>query len=447
MDQSDGYSHLFTLDPTRNYPRLVRGEGVYVYDDQGKQYLDAIAGIGVVSIGYGRKRVADAIASQAARLSYVAPNIFRNEPADCLAEHIARLLPGDLKSIQFTSGGSEAVEAAIKIGRQYYYERGLESKHLVISRWTSYHGATLGALSATGMHSRRKKFIPLLQDWPHISAAYCYRCPFGKTYPGCELACAKELELTINEFGADKVMAFIAEPVVGAAGGALVPPPEYWPMVRDICNRHDILLIADEVITGFGRTGKPFAINHWDVVPDMITMAKGISGGYAALGAVGVSTKIRAVFEEKGIPFDHVFTFMANPISTAAAYEALQIWEEENLTQQAARTGEYLFEQLNRLRLKHPMIGDVRGLGLMAGLEFVANTSTKEPYPIEKSVAKVVGKIALKNGLVTYPGAGVVDGVRGDILSLFPPLIFSRQNVDELIDKLDKTLAEVKLSL
>lgn len=447
MSQSDKYSHLFTLDPTRDYPRLVRGEGVHVYDDQGKQYLDAIAGIGVVSIGYGRKRVADVIANQAARLSYAAPNIFRNEPADRLADTIARLLPGDLESIHFTSGGSEAVEAAIKIGRQYFYERGLESKRLVISRWTSYHGATLGALSATGMQGRRKKFTPLLQDWPHIPPAYCYRCPFGKTYPGCKLPCATELDKTINEAGADNVMAFIAEPVVGAAGAALVPPPEYWPIVRDICNRHDILLIADEVITGFGRTGKPFAVNHWDLVPDMISMAKGISGGYAALGAVGVSAKIRGVFEEKGIPFDHIFTFMANPISTAAAYEALQIWEEENLTEQAARTGEYLFEQLASLKRNHPMIGDVRGLGLMAGIEFVADTRTKEPFPVEKSVAKLAGKIALKNGLVTYPASGVVDGARGDTLSLFPPLIFSRQNVDELINKLDKTLADVKSSL
>ncbi len=176
MKHLDEHSHLFTLDPTRNYPRLVRGEGVYVYDDQGKQYLDAIAGIGVVSIGYGRERVANAIASQAARLSYVAPNIFRNEPADRLADYIAHLLPGDLKSVHFTSGGSEAVEAAIKIGRQYYYERGLKSKHLVISRWTSYHGATLGALSATGMHGRRKKFAPHLCDWPRTQNHWPETC-------------------------------------------------------------------------------------------------------------------------------------------------------------------------------------------------------------------------------------------------------------------------------
>ncbi len=447
MNQHYEHSHLFTLDPTRDYPRLIKGKGVHVYDDQGKQYLDAIAGIGVVNIGYGRKRVADAIASQATQLSYVAPNIFGNEPAHRLADYIAHLLPGNLKSVHFTSGGSEAVEAAIKIGRQYYYERGLKNKNLVISRWTSYHGATLGALSATGMQGRRKKFTPHLLEWPHILPAYCYRCPFGKTYPDCKVLCARELDKTINEVGADKVMAFIAEPIVGAAGAALVPPPEYWPMVRDICNRHDILLIADEVITGFGRTGKSFAVNHWDVVPDMITMAKGLSGGYACLGAVGVNTKIREVFEEKGIPFDHVFTFMANPISTAAAYEALQIWEEEKLTEQAERISGYLFDQLASLKQNHPLVGDVRGVGLMIGLELIADTSTKEPFPVEKSTAKLAGQIALENGLITYPVSGVIDGVRGDIISLFPPLIFSRKNVDELIDKLDKTFTELSLHL
>lgn len=443
MNHPNEYSHLFTLDSSRDYPCLVRGEGVYVYDDQGKQYLDAIAGIGVVNIGYGRKRVADAIAVQAASLSYAAPNIFCNEPALRLADYIAHLVPGDLRSVHFTSGGSEAVEAAIKIGRQYYYERGLKSKHQVISRWTSYHGATLGALSATGMYGRRKKFSPLLQDWPHIPPAYCYRCPFGKTYPGCELPCAGELERTIDRVGADNIMAFIAEPVVGAAGAALVPPAEYWPVVRDICSRHDILLIADEVITGFGRTGKSFAVNHWDVVPDMITMAKGLSGGYASIGAVGVSSKIRGFFEQQSIPFDHVFTFMANPVSAVAAHEALQIWEQENLTERAALMSVYLFEQLAALKQNHPMIGDVRGLGLMAGLELIADTATKDPFPVEKSAAGLVGQTALKNGLVIYPASGVIDGVQGDIVSLFPPLIFSRQHVDELIDKLDKTFTDV----
>jgi len=436
-------NHVFTLDPTRVYPTLVRGEGAYVYDAEGKQYLDAIAGIGVVGIGYGRQRVADAIAAQALKLPYVASNLFGNEPAQRLADQIAEWTPGDLTSIHFTSGGSEAVEVAIKIGRQYHYERGRESKHLVVARWTSYHGATLGALSATGHVGRRKKYTPLLLDWPHIPPAYCYRCPYGQSYPGCGLACARALEQTIQEVGPDQVMAFIAEPVVGAAGGAIVPPPEYWPMVRDICTRYDVLLIADEVLTGFGRTGRPFAVDHWYVTPDMITMAKGISGGYAPLGAVAVSQEIRAAFEEKGVPFDHIFTFAANPIAAAAASEALAIWEEEALTEQAAEVGGYLFRQLAALQA-HPIVGDVRGLGLMAGLEFVQDRASREPFPAEKQVAKLVGKFALQNGLVTYPGTGMADGVRGDVISLFPPLIFTAGHVDELVDKLDASLTQVE---
>jgi adenosylmethionine-8-amino-7-oxononanoate aminotransferase len=436
-------NHVFTLDPTRVYPTLVRGEGVYVYDEDGRQYLDAIAGIGVVGIGYGRQRVADAMAAQALKLPYVASNIFGNELANRLADQIARLTPGDLTSIHFTSGGSEAVEVAIKIGRQYCYERGRESKHLVVARWTSYHGATLGALSATGHVGRRKKFAPLLLDWPHIPPAYCYRCPYDQSYPGCGLPCARALELTIQEVGPERVMAFIAEPVVGAAGGAIVPPPEYWPLVRDLCTRYDVLLIADEVLTGFGRTGRHFAVDHWQVVPDMMTMAKGISSGYAPLGAVAVSERIRALFEEKLAPFDHIFTFAANPIAAAAASAALAIWEEEDLTRQAAEVGDYLLCQLAALQ-EHPIIGDVRGLGLMAALEFVQDRATREPFPAEKQVARLVGKVALQNGLVTYPGTGMADGRRGDVISLFPPLIFSRQHVDELVDKLDATLTQVE---
>ncbi|MCK5348567.1 MAG: aminotransferase class III-fold pyridoxal phosphate-dependent enzyme, partial [Desulfobacula sp.] len=239
-------STLFTLDPSRNYPVLVRGKGVYLYDDQGKQYLDAAAGIGVVAAGYGRKKIVTAMAAQALELPYVASNIFGNIPATRLAKRIARLMPFDNASIHFTSGGSEAVEAAIKICRQYFFDRDMPDKHILIGRQTSYHGATLGALSATGYAGRRKKFLPLLLDWPHIPPAYCYRCPFDDTYPGCDLACAHALEKTILEVGAKKVMGFIAEPIVGAAGGALVPPPDYWPVIRDICNRHEVLLIADE---------------------------------------------------------------------------------------------------------------------------------------------------------------------------------------------------------
>jgi adenosylmethionine-8-amino-7-oxononanoate aminotransferase len=257
------------------------------------------------------------------------------------------------------------------------------------------------------------------------------------------MACAHALEATIQETGAELVMGLIAEPVVGAAGAALVPPPEYWPIVRDVCDRHDVLLIADEVFTGFGRTGRNFAVDHWNVVPDMIAMAKGISGGYAPLGAVAISQRIREVFERGGTPFDHIFTYSGSPITAAAACESLKIWKEEGLTANAASVGKYFMEQLRSL-LEHCMVGDVRGIGLMAGIEFVQDRATKEPFPPECLVAKQIGMVALQKGLVTYPSTGMVDGVRGDAISLFPPLTFTEQHVDELVSKLHDTVAQLE---
>jgi adenosylmethionine-8-amino-7-oxononanoate aminotransferase len=446
MAKTETKSHVFTLDPTHYYPTVVSGEGPYVTDDQGKKYLDAIAGIGVSCIGYGRKRVADAMAAQAQRISYAASNVFSNQPSIQLASQLAALTPGDLQYFQFTSGGSEANEVCIKLSRQYHLERGHSDKHKMVSRWISYHGATIGALTVSGMAGRRKMYLPLLQDWPHIPPAYCYRCPFEMSYPACGVACAHALEEKIQEVGADTLMGFIAEPVVGAAGGALVPPPEYWPTIREICDRYDLLLIADEVFTGFGRTGRNFAVDHWNVVPDMITMAKGISGGYAPLGAVAISSRIRATFENNKSPFNHIFTYSGSPIATAAASEVLRIWEEENLVQHAATIGRYFLQQLATLK-EHRSVGDVRGLGLFAGIEFVQDQSTKEPFPSETLFAKKVAQIAFENGLTTYPSSAMADGVRGDAISLFPPLIITEQHVDECVSKLHDALTKVEQSL
>jgi adenosylmethionine-8-amino-7-oxononanoate aminotransferase len=446
MTDNANASHLFTLDPARRYPTLVRGQGVYVYDDQGRQYLDAIAGIATVAVGYGRRRVAEVVGAQALSLPYAAPNIFGNQPAARLAKRIAGHMPGDCTSIHFTSGGSEAVEAAIKIARQVQVERGLETREVLIAREASYHGASLGALSATGFSGRRKKFLPLLQNWPHIAAAYCYRCPFGKHYPACDLECALALEKQILKTGPQRVMGFIAEPVVGAAGGALVPPPEYWPRIREICTRHDVLLIADEVLSGFGRTGRFLALEHWQIQPDLITLAKGLSSGYAPLGAVAVSRRIRSVFEAKQMPLDHVFTFSGHPVACAAADAALDILEQENLVRQAAEIGAYLFERLDALR-DFAIVGDIRGLGLLAAVELVRDRATQEPFAAHKSVAKRISQIALQKGLVVYPSGGMVDGGRGDVICLFPPLIFEKPHVDEMIDLLHHTLTQAEQEL
>ena len=437
---------VFPLDPTRSYPVLVRGEGSWVWDETGKRYLDAVAGIAVVNVGHGRARVAEAVRRQAGTLAYCVSNIFANQPAIALAEKLARLTPGDLNQFQFTSGGSEATEVAIKLARQYHLARGNEGKHLVIARWQSYHGATLGALSATGMPSRREKFAPLLLDFPHAAPNYCYRCPFGKEYPSCEMACAHDLEQVIQRTGPDRVAAFIAEPVVGAAAGAIVPRPEYFPIVREICDRYDVLFIADEVITGLGRTGRNFGMDHWGVVPDLLTMAKGLSGGYAPLGAVAISDRVADVFRSRGVAFDHILTFAGNPLSAAAACEVLDILVEERLVERAASLSEGFFARGRRL-LEHPVVGDVRGLGLLMGVELVRDRQTKEPFPPEWKVAGLVAAEALSRGLVLYPSSGTADGVSGDHFLICPPLTIEEQELDLLFEILGESLAAAQRKL
>ncbi len=437
---------VFPLDPTRSYPVLVRGEGVWVEDETGKRYLDAVAGIAVVNVGHGRARVAEAMRRQAATLAYCISNIFANEPARDLADRLGRLTPGDLKHFQFTSGGSEATEVAIKLARQYHLERGRPDKHVVIGRQQSYHGATLGALSVGGMPARRKKFEPLLLDFPRMAPNYCYRCPFGKTYPGCELECARDLEDVIRRTGADRVAAFIAEPVVGAACGATVPPREYFPIVREVCDRYDVLFIADEVITGLGRTGRNFAIEHWGVTPDLLTMAKGLSGGYAPLGAVAISDKVADVFRAGGAAFDHIFTYGANPLAAAAGCEVLDILVEERLVERAAGLSEGFFARGRRL-LDHPIVGDVRGLGLLMGVELVRDPETRLPFPPERKAAAVVAAEALRRGLVLYPSSGTADGVAGDHFLVCPPLTITESELDLLFAILDTSLAAAEARL
>ncbi|MCC7163802.1 MAG: aspartate aminotransferase family protein [Anaerolineae bacterium] len=446
MTTETGEGQVFTLDPTRDYRTLVRGEGNYVFDDQGKRYLDGAAGVAVVNIGHARREVAEAMAKQAETLAYCASNIFQNEPAQELAARLGEHMPGDLKYFQFTSGGSEAVEVCLKLARQVQVERGNESKYMVIGRWTSYHGASLGALAVTGMPGRRAKFAPMLTDMPHIPPVYCYRCPFHKTYPSCGMACAHALEDEIKRVGPENVAAFIAEPVVGSAGGCIVPPPEYFPIIREICDRYDVLLIADEVITAFGRIGAWTGVEYWGVVPDLMAVAKGMSSGYTPLGAAVATERIRNVFVEKGVAFDHIFTYSANPLSAAVGLAVLDIVEQENLTQNAAEVGAYTLELLSDLQ-KHPTVGDVRGLGLMIGIEFVQDKGTREPLPTDLRFSKQLGLRALDKGLVTYPGAGSVDGKRGDHVSLYPPLTLTRQDADLMYQILDETIGELEHEL
>lgn len=437
---------LFTLDPARAYPILDRADGVYVWDTDGRRHLDAIAGIGVANVGYGRDEVVAAMTEQAARLPYAVGNIFGNEPAIRLAADIARLTPGDLDFVHFTSGGSEAVEVALKMARQYHVLRGEPERSTFISRWTGYHGATLWGLTVGGSKLRRRVYEPLLADTPHIRAPYCFRCPWPDAHPDCGRPAADELEAAIVAAGPGRVAAFIAEPIVASVGGALRPPDDYWPRIREICDRHGVLLIADEVVTGFGRTGRTFALDHWDVVPDLLVMGKGISGGYAPLGAVAVRAGIRAAFADAGAAFEHIFTFGGNPIATAAAGAVLAIWEREHLTDNVVNLEPAFRAALDRLR-EHPFVGDVRVSGFMAGIEFVADRETAEPFPPAMRFGARIRDAGLRNGVVTYPGSGMADGARGDIISLYPPLTFDESHIAELAERLEATFTEVEHTL
>ncbi len=438
--------NLFALDPKRIYPVLARGEGVYVWDTEGRRYLDAIAGIATVTLGYGRAEVVAALTNQATRLPFAAGNIFANEPVLELAKAVAAITPGDLDWIHFTSGGSEAIEVAVKMARQYHVERGDPQRHKVIGREVSYHGATIAGLSYGGAEPRRRKYMPLLLDAPHIPAAYCYRCPWGLTYPGCRLPCASDLERAILAEGPENVAAFIVEPIVASVGGTIAPQPEYFPEIRAICDRYGVLLIVDEVVTGFGRTGKAFAMEHWNVVPDLMVLGKGLSGGYAPLGAVAASAAIHQVFIDTGAPFEHVFTYGGNPIAAAVGVVVIDIWLRERLTEHVASLAGAFAAALEPLRA-FDFVGDVRSIGFMAGIEFVADRATREPFPSELRIAPMVRDACLDAGVVTYPGSGMADGTRGDIISLYPPLTFTEENIREMADRIVAGLTAVSAAL
>jgi adenosylmethionine-8-amino-7-oxononanoate aminotransferase len=433
-------------DLKKTYPTIVRGEGVYLYDADGRRYLDAAGGAAVVTIGHGVREVVRAMADQAERVAYTYIAQFTNEPLQRLAERVIALAPAGLSKVYFVSGGSEAAETALKLVRQYHMLRGNPGKYRIVSRWQAYHGNTIGALSMSGRTQWFREFRPYALDFPHIAPCHCYRCPFDLAYPACNVRCATDLERVIRQEGVDSIAAFIAEPIVGTSGAAMTPPAEYFRIVREICDRHDILFIADEVITGFGRTGRPFAIEHWGVTPDLMLVGKGISSGYAPLGGVLVHERIVQTFRETGANPFLPFTFAGNPVSCAAGLAVCDYAERHGLFARAAEMGGELFRRLESLG--SPLVGDVRGRGLLAGLELVADRRTKAPLPAGAGVGRRVAAAALRRGLVILAGQpGVVEGVAGDHLLLAPPYVIGREEIEVTVNLLGEALAEVEREL
>jgi len=437
----DSHGHIFYRRLTHDYPTVDYGQGVYLYDTAGRRYLDAAGGALVVTIGHGVAQVADAMAAQARRVAFAHGTQFTSEALEAYAAALAEIAPLFEPRLYLVSGGSEAVETALKLARQVCVARGQAGRYKIIARWGSYHGATLGALSASGRPPLRQAFAPLLLDMPHIPPAYCYRCPFKQTYPACEVACADALELEILRQGPESVAAFIAEPVVGATLGAVAPPPEYWPRVREICDRYGVLLIADEVMSGMGRSGRWFAMEHWGVRPDILVTAKGASSGYIPLGLVLARGElVETVRKGPGHAFTHGFTYANGVMGAAVGLAVLRYVQAHDLVGASARMGAYLLEKLAALR-ELSCVGDVRGLGLMAGVELVADKESKRPF--SNPVAGQVQAAAMARGLIVYTCSGLADGVKGDAILLGPPFIVTEAQIDEIVALLRESIAAV----
>jgi adenosylmethionine-8-amino-7-oxononanoate aminotransferase len=411
---------------------FTKGEGIYVWDTDGKRYMDSMAsGVYAVHVGYGRKDIAQAMAEQASRLHYFCPYGYISEPVIRLGEKLAELAPGDLSITFFVCDGSEAVESAFKIAKQWAYHKGYRRKYKIISRRRAYHGATMGAVAATGTMSPLREIMePLPPGYRFASAPYCYRCDFGLSYPDCGLQCATSVEQIIQHEGPDNVAAFIGEMVM-AAGGCIVPPPEYWPRIREICSQYGVLLIDDEVVCGFGRTGKFFGAEHYGVEPDIMTMAKSITSGYSPLGAAMTKKEII----EDMPAFWHVHTYNNHPVSCTASLENVRIIEEENLVKNSAEVGKYLLAGLESLS-NHPTVGDVRGLGLLTALEFVKDKATRERFPEDQGFCSRVMDLALEEGLILRQVE--------DIIEFCPPLIITKSEVDEMLEITDRAITQAE---
>ncbi len=410
-----------------------RGEGIYVWDVQGKKYLDGISGVWVTSLGFGNQRVIEAIRAQLERMCFSSPILTINTRAVEYVEMLGQYTPEGLTTIKLLSGGSEATETAIKLVRQYYAQTGKPNKKTIISRYNNFHGVTLGALTATGIASRKIPFEPLAGGFRHIAPPYCLRCPFNLKYPACNVLCARMLEKVIQYEGPETVAAFMAEPIQLSTGN-IVPPPEYWPIIRETCDRYDVKVIVDEVATGAGRCGKMWAMDVFNTKPDVLCMGKGLAAGYVPLSGVAFSDEMADVFisEDPEKAFMDGHTYGGNPVAAAAGIAVLQELVERNLVEQCRLRGEYLMQRLEDLR-ELGVIGEIRGKGLMIGIELVKDAQTLEPFKKGINFGTRVGRNSLlkQNMIIRYAP---------NWIAVAPPFIVSEQEIDEMVLRLGQSI-------
>jgi len=433
-----------------DYPVIARAEGIYLWDTTGKRYIDGSGGSSVVTgVGQGVQEIPAAMARQAEDYSFYPAHAFSNAKLLELVDLLSGIAPGEMRDnckVWMTVTGSESTDDSARLARQYWLTKGEVSKHIIIGRWQAFHGDNIFAVGMSGLTSRRRTYLPMMRDMPKIPPVFCYRCPYEKTYPGCKLLCARALEDAICQAGSENVAAFIAEPVVGSALAAYPAPEGYFEIIRDICDRYDVLMIVDEVMTALGRTGKMWGIEHWNCTPDIMAMSKSLTCGYYPVAAVMARDEIWETLRQADSHFRAGHTMNANAVGMAAAIETIKYIQRNHLVDNARDVGGYFLERLHEL-LDYRTVGDVRGKGMMVGFEFVADKDTKDPFPPEQATSRLFSAITFERGLVTYPCAGTVRGVAGDTILMAPPLITTRAQIDEIMGIVHESMREFESQL
>ena len=431
--------HVLYRKLNKRFPLITRGEGCWLVDEEGKRYLDACGGAFVANLGHGVAEIGQAMAEQAGRLAYVNGTAFTHEPVEQLATEVAALSPGDLNEVYPLCSGSEAVEAAFKFARQYWVETGKAKKHKIVALTPAYHGNTLLALSASAREHYKTYYREWLVDVARVPAPYTYRCECSGRPPLCPACDGSAVEEAIVRLGPETVAAFSAEPIGGSSSGATVPPADYFRRIREICDRHQVLFVADEVLTGAGRTGTWAAISHFGVVPDLMTLGKGLGGGYAPISALVAPGRLVDVLANGSGALLHAQTYSHHPVLCAGALAAVRYVQRHKLIERCAAMGQVLHRKLQALR-GLPSVGDVRGRGLLAGVEFVADPETRAPFPRGRGFAERFTALALEEGLVVWPNVGQADGTNGDLVMLAPPFTISEEEISELVRRFSRAL-------
>ena len=437
-------SSVFARDLTRSQKMIERSSGMYIYDTDGRGYLDGVGGVAVNIIGHAVPEITDAIARHGTELSFAYSAVFTNPWQERLADALVAMSPFENASVYFVSGGSEANETAIKLARQYHLERGNASKWKVMSRWQAYHGNTLATLGLSGRPSWRHGFDPYFSPNPRISAPYAYRAPHGLDESALADYWIEEFERVIFHEGPETIAAFIAEPVIGSSLVGVVPPADYYQRIREICDKNDILFIADEVLAGYGRTGRNFSIDHWGVQPDILTAGKGVGSGYVPIAACVVSERVAATIRDGSGRHSQGFTFSGMPMSCFIGVQIHDYVQQHQLIERSARMGEYLHSGLRSLKDRVEGIGDVRGLGLLAGIELVEDRETKAPFAAERKIAKRVVAACEDAGLLVLEGTPDADyGHGGDLIQISPAYVIDEQQIDEMLHILETSIEGV----